>query len=85
MVAYSAGGIATRWYLSGQSNPQVNKVITLHSPHGGSFIAGVAFIVHDGAILCTALAAITGALTLIPVIGADFIDDFVTYTICATS
>ncbi|MBP7792022.1 MAG: hypothetical protein KA120_03065 [Candidatus Goldbacteria bacterium] len=32
-VSYIADGLASRWYLSDESNPPIERLITLNSPH----------------------------------------------------
>jgi len=87
LISYSAGGLASRWYLANETNPPIERLITLNTPHCGSYIGGMAFIVHDAAIFSTTLAIAYAILSTIvpPPFNANFSKDAVMFATFAAS
>jgi len=47
-VSYSAGGLASRWYLANYGSSYVDRLLTLNTPHQGAYLAVIGRFASEG-------------------------------------
>lgn len=73
LVSYSAGGLASRWYLANNGIQKIERLITLNTPHQGAYLGIIGEIFSYGDYIFFCLATIYGLLALNPILSATYL------------
>jgi pimeloyl-ACP methyl ester carboxylesterase len=66
LFSYSAGGLASRWYLVNNGVQKIERLITLNTPHQGAYLGSIGEIINYGGYVLVGLSGTYEMLALNP-------------------